>query len=345
MGIILGDSLLRNDKSLEAALSNKIDKTTTNDQEISSGLVLPNNKNINSYDNNNNISRIAQINLDKLEFGSNTIQTNIYSLNRPKVFTKINSTITENEVAYKSEIDKLPITLKSTFLPLAGGIMTGAITIPNNIGIETKNTSGTNINLIRMSDLNTFEIGSSGSIGVVLTNGEFRPFRAKSGQLNLGNSSIKWKDLYLTGTANANTVSATNLNGTTIKQNNKVVANQEDLTNEITNRQTAITNLQNSVASTYLPLAGGTLSGNLKVSNKLSFTDIANPNVELQSGTNKYYLQAYQNQIGIGPGWDKATKWDSNGNVTISKTLNVTGTFQIGGKAITYDAATDTFII
>ena len=133
----------------------------------------------------------------------------IYSLNRPKVFTKINSTITENEVAYKSEIDKLPITLKSTFLPLAGG----------------------------------------------------------------------------------------------------------------------------------------TLSGNLKVSNKLSFTDIANPNVELQSGTNKYYLQAYQNQIGIGPSWDKATKWDSNGNVTISKTLNVTETFQIGGKAITYDAATDTFII
>ena len=77
MSLILGDSLLRNDKSLEAALSNKLDKTITTDQEISSGLVLPNNKNINSYDNNNNISRIAQINLDKLEFGSNTIQTNI----------------------------------------------------------------------------------------------------------------------------------------------------------------------------------------------------------------------------------------------------------------------------
>ena len=58
MSLILGDSLLRNDKSLETTLNNKIDKLDTSDQSLSSSLLIPNGKSITSYDSNSNLSKL-----------------------------------------------------------------------------------------------------------------------------------------------------------------------------------------------------------------------------------------------------------------------------------------------
>lgn len=54
-----------------------------------------------------------------------------------------------------------------------------------------------------------------------------------------------------------------------------------------------------------------------KVNKNLLFTDTSNPNIQMQSGSNVYYIQAYESQFGLGPNWEKATKWNSNGLVTM----------------------------
>lgn len=237
MSLILGDSLLRNDKSLETTLNNKIDKLDTSDQSLSSSLLIPNGKSITSYDSNSNLSKLIWINQNKLELGTNNIDTNIYSLNRPKIYTNNNSSIIENEVAYKSEIDNLPNQLKSTFLPLSGGVMTGTIQCNSDMKLSSNN------GVIRFG--NETDVGH---IMVAANNNTFKFLRpGTNSDMDLGNSSNKWKDLYLSGTVNADDVSVNTINANTINQNNKQVANQEDLSNEITNRQTAITNVQNQI--------------------------------------------------------------------------------------------------
>lgn len=296
MSLILGDSLLRNDKSLETTLNNKIDKLDTSDQSLSSSLLIPNGKSITSYDNNSNLSKLIWINQNKLELGTNNIDTNIYSLNRPKIYTNNNSSIIENEVAYKSEIDNLPNQLKSTFLPLSGGVMTGAIQCNSDMKLSSNN------GVIRFG--NQTDVGH---IMVAANNNTFKFLRpGTNSDMDLGNSSNKWKDLYLSGTVNADDVSVNTINANTINQNNKQVANQEDLSNEITNRQTAITNVQNQINT---------------ITNAIIRRDVAQTltDTEKQRAQTNITHTATQNHAtsGVQVGWYQVANLKTNGNYNV----------------------------
>ena len=65
-----------------------------------------------------------------------------------------------------------------------------------------------------------------------------------------------------------------------------------------------------------MPTSGGTFTGNISVPKTITFTDTTNPFIKMTTGGTDFYFQSTSGQFGLGPTWDKATHWDSNGNVT-----------------------------
>lgn len=68
--------------------------------------------------------------------------------------------------------------------------------------------------------------------------------------------------------------------------------------------------------SRFMPKSGGTFTGNISVPKTITFTDETNPFIKMRTGGTDFYFQSTSGQFGLGPTWDKATHWDSNGNVT-----------------------------
>lgn len=68
--------------------------------------------------------------------------------------------------------------------------------------------------------------------------------------------------------------------------------------------------------SGFMPKSGGTFTGNISVPKTITFTDETNPFIKMRTGGTDFYFQSTSGQFGLGPTWDKATHWDSNGNVT-----------------------------
>lgn len=63
-------------------------------------------------------------------------------------------------------------------------------------------------------------------------------------------------------------------------------------------------------------LGGGTLTGDLSLPSQIIFTNTTNPFIKMTTGGIDFYFQSTSGQFGLGPTWNKATHWDSNGNVT-----------------------------
>ena len=130
----------------------------------------------------------------------------------------------------------------SGFLPLTGGTLTGDLTISKTDQL--------------MGEIGTLKLGSQTSIGGVggmlylsandstsigLDNNALQPVTMDSStQIGLGTASSQWKEIH----------------GTTIYQDGKKVATLEDLAG-----------VSGGASGDYLPLTGGTLSGNLEWSN------------------------------------------------------------------------------
>lgn len=72
-----------------------------------------------------------------------------------------------------------------------------------------------------------------------------------------------------------------------------------------------------------MPKSGGTFTGNISVPKTITFTDETNPFIKMRTGGTDFYFQSTSGQFGLGPTWDKATHWDSNGNVTFPTTPKV----------------------
>lgn len=64
-----------------------------------------------------------------------------------------------------------------------------------------------------------------------------------------------------------------------------------------------------------MPKSGGTFTGNISVPKTITFTDETNPFIKMRTGGTDFYFQSTSGQFGLGPTWNKATHWDSNGNV------------------------------
>lgn len=65
-----------------------------------------------------------------------------------------------------------------------------------------------------------------------------------------------------------------------------------------------------------MPKSGGTFTGNISVPKTITFTDETNPFIKMRTGGTDFYFQSTSGQFGLGTTWNKATHWDSNGNVT-----------------------------
>lgn len=75
--------------------------------------------------------------------------------------------------------------------------------------------------------------------------------------------------------------------------------------------------------SGFMPKSGGTFTGNISVPKTITFTDTTNPFIKMTTGGTDFYFQSTSGQFGLGPTWNKATHWDSNGNVTFPTTPKV----------------------
>lgn len=69
--------------------------------------------------------------------------------------------------------------------------------------------------------------------------------------------------------------------------------------------------------------SGGAFTGNISVPSTITFTDTTNPYIKMTTSGTDFYFQSTSGQFGLGPTWDKATHWDSNGNVTFPTTPKV----------------------
>lgn len=108
---------------------------------------------------------------------------------------------------------------------------------------------------------------------------------------------------------------------------NAVTAASYNATNRkltLTKGSTFLTSHQD--ISGLMPKSGGTFTGNISVPKTITFTDNTNPFIKMTTGGTDFYFQSTSGQFGLGPTWEKATHWDSNGNVTFPTTPKVGST-------------------
>ena len=96
-----------------------------------------------------------------------------------------------------------------------------------------------------------------------------------------------------------------------------------DLETVLTDASKFATSAQGTKADNAMPKSGGTFTGNISVPKELVFTDNTNPFIKMRTGNTDFYFQSTSGQFGLGPTWNKATHWDSNGNVTFPTTPKV----------------------
>ena len=96
-----------------------------------------------------------------------------------------------------------------------------------------------------------------------------------------------------------------------------------DLGTVLTDASKFATAAQGTKADNAMPKSGGTFTGNISVPKTITFTDTTNPYIKMTTGGTDFYFQSTSGQFGLGPTWDKATHWDSNGNVTFPTTPKV----------------------
>ena len=68
------------------------------------------------------------------------------------------------------------------------------------------------------------------------------------------------------------------------------------------------------------------MAGNITVNpGIISIVKDGNPYIHLSDGANNWYYQSVkdENKVGLGPTWTKATKWDTDGNVSMPASLSV----------------------
>ena len=96
-----------------------------------------------------------------------------------------------------------------------------------------------------------------------------------------------------------------------------------DLGTVLTDSSKFATSAQGTKADNAMPKSGGTFTGNISLPKELIFTNETNPFIKMRTGGTDFYFQSTSGQFGLGPTWDKATHWDSNGNVTFPTTPKV----------------------
>lgn len=138
-------------------------------------------------------------------------------------------------------------------------------------------------------------------------------------------------------TKNEGTITGIKMNG-----ESKGTSGVVDLGTVLTNASAFATSAQGTKADNAMPKSGGTFTGNISVPKTITFTDETNPFIKMRTGDIDFYFQSTSGQFGLGPTWNKATHWDSEGNVTFptvpkvgSTSLVLTSSFSLSGTTLT----------
>ena len=181
----------------------------------------------------------------------------------------------------------------------------------------------------------------------VCTNVSAVPSTATSKPTNALNSKANLSDL---PTVNNGTLTiqknGTDVQTFTANQSSSVTANITVPTkvSELTNDSGFLTSHQD--ISGLMPKSGGTFTGNISVPKTITFTDNTNPFIKMTTGGTDFYFQSTSGQFGLGPTWNKATHWDSNGNVTFPTVPKVGSTaLALVSQIPTFELSGDTLII
>lgn len=146
------------------------------------------------------------------------------------------------------------------------------------------------------------------------------------------------------------TISAVDTGATSVEvtgAGNAVTAASYNVTNRkltLTKGSTFLTSHQD--ISGLMPKSGGTFTGNIGLLKELVFTDDRNPFIKMRTGNTDFYFQSTSGMFGLGPTWDKATHWDSEGNVTFPTIPKVGSTaLALVSQIPTFELSGDTLII
>ena len=124
-------------------------------------------------------------------------------------------------------------------------------------------------------------------------------------------------------TANKGTVTSVSVKMNNTTKGTVTSSGTIDLGTVLTDESKFATSAQGTKADNAMPKSGGTFTGNISVPKTITFTDTTNPYIKMTTGGTDFYFQSTSGQFGLGPTWDKATHWDSNGNVTFPTTPKV----------------------
>ena len=87
----------------------------------------------------------------------------------------------------------------SKYLPLAGGTLTGAITLPNNTALKSKDQNGTEQEVLRANASKQIIIGANGAWDLIVLYHAMAPATSVVDALDIGAVGRRWRNLYLSG--------------------------------------------------------------------------------------------------------------------------------------------------
>lgn len=238
------------------------------------------------------------------------------------------------KVPYAILADPPTIPDVSGFMPKSGGTFTGDVTFNKKINLG-------------QGDANCLYLGSDGRLngpenrtlfGLVSGATIFGHqayslhFRGSAARPQYTTDGSNYKDLALKSdipaavtestvsgwgfTKNKGTVTSVAVKMNGVSKGTVTSSGTIDLGTVLTNASAFATSAQGTKADNAMPKSGGTFTGNISVPKTITFTDETNPFIKMRTGGTDFYFQSTSGQFGLGPTWDKATHWDSNGNVT-----------------------------
>lgn len=238
------------------------------------------------------------------------------------------------KVPYAILADPPTIPDVSGFMPKSGGTFTGDVTFNKKINLG-------------QGDANCLYLGSDGRLngpenrtlfGLVSGATTFGHqayslhFRGSAARPQYTTDGSNYKDLALKSdipaavtestvsgwgfTKNKGTVTSVAVKMNGVSKGTVTSSGTIDLGTVLTNASAFATSAQGTKADNAMPKSGGTFTGNISVPKTITFTDETNPFIKMRTGGTDFYFQSTSGQFGLGPTWDKATHWDSNGNVT-----------------------------
>ena len=207
----------------------------------------------------------------------------------------------------------------------AGGEETQAVRFKIGDGFKTVNNLPFAV-IDYSSDIETLEqkvANNSTAIGALQENTVPKTRKinnkALSSDITLGAADVGVNETTFPGLKKTGTVTGVKMNGTTKNPSSGVV----DLGTVLTDASKFATSAQGTKADNAMPKSGGTFTGNVSLPKELIFTNNTNPFIKMTTGGTDFYFQSTSGQFGLGPTWNKATHWDSNGNVTFPTTPKV----------------------